>query len=127
MTEQELWELIKNVEANELHQAPDYLKSKILKKANQASKQTQIIIYSIKTITATVAALMILFTIPNNLSENRFAQQQDKIEIQISIRNNKKFWQEKYFKEKNSITNFLNKKTSDVCNQLLTILEEIER
>lgn len=126
MTEQDLLEFIKNIEQEELHPAPDYLKKMILRKAKPVSKRTQLIIYSIKTIAVTAAALMILFTLPQNQPVNKYTQQQERILLQNQIQNEKKIWQEKFLKEreKTSITDFLNQKTNYLCNQLLTIFEK---
>ena len=126
MTEQDLLEFIKNIEQEELHPAPDYLKNMILRKAKPVSKRTQLIIYSIKTIAITAAALMILFTLPQNQPVNKYPQQQERILLQNQIQNEKKIWQEKFLKEreKTSITDFLNQKTNYLCNQLLTIFEK---
>ena len=119
-------EFIKNIEQEELHPAPDYLKKMILRKAKPVSKRTQLIIYSIKTIAVTAAALMILFTLPQNQPVNKYPQQQERILLQNQIQNEKKIWQEKFLKEreKTSITDFLNQKTNYLCNQLLTIFEK---
>lgn len=126
MTEHELLQFIENIESDELHPAPDYLKNIILRKVNPIPKQTQLIIYSIKTITATAAALVILFTIPPNQPINKYVQQEKRIQFQNQIQKEKKIQQEKMHKEKEkiSITDFLNQKTSYLCNQLLIIFEK---
>lgn len=125
MTEQELLQLIEDVEQEELHQAPDYLKDMIIRKANPPTKRTQLIIYSLKTVAATAAALMILFTIPQTQPNNESIRQEARIQLQTQIQKEKEIYQEKILKSKEriSITDFLNQGTSYVCNQILTIFE----
>lgn len=129
MTEQELLQLIENVEQEELHPAPDYLKDMILRKVNPVPKQTQLIIYSLKTIAATAAALMILFTIPQTQPADKYVRQEERIQIQNQIQKEKDIHQEKMLKnkEKIAITDFLNQGTSYVCTQLLTIFEKEDK
>lgn len=126
MTENELLEFINQVEQEELHQAPDYLKNMILRKANPAPKQIQLLVYSLKTITATAAALIILFTIPQNLFTNEYTIQQEKMQLQQQIQKEKEIQLEKFLKrkEKLSITDFINHKTNYICNQLLYLFEK---
>lgn len=126
MTEQELLEFITKVEQEELHQAPDYLKNMILRKANPVPKKIQLLTYSLKTITVTAAALIILFTIPQNQLTNEYTLQQEKLQLQEEIQKEKEMQIEKFLKrkEKLSITDFLNHKTSYISNQLLTIFEK---
>ena len=125
MTEQELLQLIEDVEQEELHQAPDYLKDMILRKANPPTKQTQLIIYSLKTFATTAAALMILFIIPQTQPNNESIRQEARIQMQTQIQKEKEIYQEKILKNKDriSVTAFLNQGTSYVCNQILTIFE----
>lgn len=126
MTEEELLQFIETVEQEELHQAPDYLKEIILRKANPTPKQTQLIIYSLKTIAATAAALMILFTIPQTRPIDESVIQQERIQIQEQLQKEREIQHEKMLKyrEKTSIIDFLNQGSSYVCNQLLTIFEK---
>ncbi len=125
MTEQELLQLIEFVEQEELHPAPDYLKGMILHKAKTVPKRIQLIIYSFKTIAATAAALMILFTIPKTKPVTENTRQEERIKIQYEIQKEKQIQYEKMMKqkEKTSITDYLNQGTSYVCSQLLTVFE----
>lgn len=143
MTEQELLDFIESVEQEELHPAPDYLKEIILWKADSTPKSTQLIIYSLKTLAATAAALIILFTLPQStfISESIRLQetmqiQEKKIQIQETMQLQEEKMQEQIKKEREqmtkkmlnnieriSITDYLNRGSSYICNQILTIFD----
>lgn len=126
MTESELLDFIEEVETKELHQAPDYLKKMILHKADPISKRKQLIIYSLKTIAATAAALVILFTLPSAPKTNEISMQEKRLQIQMNVAREKELYQRKIQqkKEQISLTNYVNLKAADIYDQLFRIFEK---
>lgn len=128
MTEQELLNLIEEVETKELHQAPDYLKNMILHKTSPVSKQKQLIIYSLKTIAATAAALVILFTLPSASGTEEISIQEKRLQTQENIAKEKDLYRKKMqkYKDKISLSVYVNDKATDIYDHLFTIFEKGE-
>lgn len=71
LSDEELDQLVKDVEAESLHPAPEYLKTMILDKTeaydkniHKMSARMQLFIYSVKIMAAAAAAVIVILTVP---------------------------------------------------------------
>lgn len=114
-SDKELEELIAEVEANDMHQAPFYLRSEIMGKIERQEKRKkafvrrELLFYSFRIGIAAIAALLFLTFIPEKEWENRLEKQP------ISIAE----------EEKVQWTEAVNQKTKELCNWLSETAESM--